>query len=98
MSSFYRGVVGSTYDVHRLENANVGRYGLADIPQPQDLDMAGVPAVHFHRFAIAYGLSVPPEELPDVELPSEQDPAKPRPTAPPPPGVVPYADSKDAFC
>jgi hypothetical protein len=98
LSPFYRKVVGSTYDIHRLENANVRRYGLADIPQPQDLDMAGIPAEHFHRFAIAYGLSVPPEELPDVELPSEQDPATPRPTAPPPPGVVPYADTKDAYC
>jgi hypothetical protein len=98
LSSFYRHVVSSTYDMHRLEDANVRRYALADIPQPEDLDMAGVPPKHFHRFAIAYGLSVPPGELPDVTLPSQQDRPKPRPKSPYPPGIVPYVDSKDTYC
>lgn len=98
LSSFYRRVVDSTYDDHRLEDANVRRYALASIPQPRDLEMAGVAPEHFHRFAIAYGLSVPPEELPEVTLPSQQEREKARPRAPLPRGVVPYGDSKDAYC
>jgi hypothetical protein len=98
LSSFYRRVVDSTYDDHRLEDANVRRYALAAIPQPRDLEMAGVTPEHFHRFAIAYGLSVPPEELPDVTLPSEQDRPGPRRKSPYPRGVVPYGDTKDTYC
>lgn len=40
------------------------------LPKPEDLDMNGIKLNKFHRFAIAYGLSVQEEGTPVVKLPS----------------------------
>jgi hypothetical protein len=56
--------------------------------------MSGLAVEHFGRFAIAYGLSIPPEEGPNVDLlPPEPEPLSRRPG--PPPGMTDYLDSKD---
>src|SRR5439155_168095 len=93
-SPFYRSVILSTYQNRNLENAGVGRYSLENLPLPDDLNMSGLREEHFQRFAVAYGLSIPPDEGPDVELrPPEPDP--PRGILGSPPGVTDYSDTKD---
>ncbi|MBI2524441.1 MAG: hypothetical protein HYY95_25315 [Candidatus Rokubacteria bacterium] len=88
-SSFFRSAILSTYDERSLGNAGVRRYSLEEVPLPDDLDMSGMASEHFRRFAVAYGLSIPPEEGPDVDLPPpECEP--PRRTPEPP--VTDYQD------
>jgi hypothetical protein len=93
-SPFYREAIHSTYDHRRLSDIGVRRYSLEDLPLPDDIDMSGLSPEHFRRFAVAYGLSIPPEEGPDVCL----EPPVPLPSSsgsPLPPGVTNYADTKD---
>jgi hypothetical protein len=93
-SSFYRSAILTTYERRGLGNAGVRPYSLEELPLPDDLEMSGLAAEHFRRFAIAYGLSIPREEGPDVDLlPPDPDPPRYRPG--PPPGTTDYGDSKD---
>lgn len=93
-SSFYQSAILSTYEHRGLANAGIRRYSLEQLPLPADLDMSGLASEHFRRFAVAYGLSIPPEEGPNVDLlPPEPEPIGHRPG--PPRGVPDYLDSKD---
>ena len=58
---------------------------MQDVPFPSDFDMSGISKDHFHRFAIAYGLSIPDHETPKVAGFPRQFP-----DAPPPPPAKPY--------
>jgi hypothetical protein len=91
---FYRSAVLQTYEANDLYSANVRRYSLEELPLPPELDMAGVPDAEFHRFAIAYGLSIPPEEAPRTNLPSSDTDPPPPPTPRGPTGTA-YEDTKD---
>ncbi len=37
------------------------------LPFPSDFDMSGIDRRHFHRFAVAYGLSIPKDEGPELK-------------------------------
>ena len=94
-SKWYREAIASTHADFKHEAIKVPPYGLLEVPYPSDLDMNGLPSESFHRFAIAYGLSVPFGEGPEVRLPSELEQIEQR--EPRPLDVTPYSDSKDVF-
>lgn len=47
------------------------------LPMPKDLETNGINPSEFHRFAVAYGLSIPLGEQPEIRLPSEMERDKP---------------------
>jgi hypothetical protein len=47
------------------------------LPTPQDLETNGIDDHEFHRFAVAYGLSIPEGEQPEIRLPSVIEQTKP---------------------
>lgn len=93
-SPFYRDTILRTYDDRPLAAAGVRRYHLEEVPRPEELSMSGLSDEYFHRFTVAYGLSIPPEEGSDVEL-LPPDPDPPRRRAGPPAGTGDYLDSKE---
>jgi hypothetical protein len=96
-SDFFQNTILSTYNNRQLDRLKIPSFTLKQAPVPEDLAMAGFDEEYFHRFAIAYGLSVPPAEHADYKLPSEIDSVasmNPRPLMLDP-GVVPYENSKD---
>jgi len=95
-STWYQKAISSTYKKFQHSNAGIPPYELIEVPKPADLDMRQIPAEHFRRFAISYGLSIPLGEGPDVRLPSQvPDAIKPQKARAS--GVVDYADSKDVY-
>lgn len=95
-SEWYQAAIGSTYQRFRQDNAGIPPYKLLEVPRPADLSMRGLPDDEFRRFAISYGLSIPAGEAPEVGLPSQFAEAE-KPPVWRPPGLVDYADSKDAY-
>lgn len=93
-SPFYRSAVLSTYEANQLYSTNVRRYSLEDLLLPDELAMDGLPPEQFHRFAVAYGLSIPPEEAAEIGLPSD-DIDRPAPRRPRRPDAPSYEDTKD---
>jgi hypothetical protein len=89
---FYRYAVLETYEERRLADTGVRRYALEALPVPDELDMSGIAPAHYGRFAVAYGLSIHPDEGPSVHLePPEPLPPKPRRG----PSPIDYFDTKD---
>ena len=93
LSRFYRDAIASTYGARPLASANIKPYRLEHVPVPSDLDVNDLPREHIHRFAVAYGLSIPPGESGDLDLPSTVSTEGPRSRRPP--RTTPYADTKD---
>jgi hypothetical protein len=67
---FYPEMIMSTHEEFGQRSAGIPPYRLVDVPVPDDFDMGTVDQHQFHRFAIAYGLSVPFGERPELRLPS----------------------------
>jgi len=97
-SKWYQDAVLSMHDERQHFNAGIPPYILGEIRKPKDLEMNGIAEKDFHRFAIAYGLSIPFGERPEqnIRLPSEFERA-PRPRAKPLAMAVDYSDSKDVY-
>lgn len=96
-SEWYRSAVLEMHEERQHFNAGIPPYILGEIRKPKDLEMSGIVEKDFHRFAIAYGLSIPYGERPEqtIQLPSEFAPvARPRRTIA---MTVDYCDSKDAY-
>lgn len=94
--AWYGAQINDTYETFRHDRAEIPPYGLREIPKPTELDMSGLPATEFNRFAIAYGLSIPLGEGPEIVLPSKVG-AAPKPPMRTIKGIVDYEDSKDAY-
>jgi len=94
-SKWYRQTINSMW-ARAHKNAGIPRYAIMTVPAPSDLEMNGLHDGEFHRFAIAYGLSIPVGEGAEVGLPSEFDKAAPSRRKRPVHGVS-YEDSKDAW-
>ena len=65
-SKFYRHTIESTHTAFDHKYAGIPVYDLRDVPFPgqggteaDQFDMSGIEHSHFHRFSIAYGLSIP---------------------------------------
>lgn len=85
-SKFYKNALKSTYTSFRQEK-NSDRYSefeLDDVENSDQLNLSAqfnmneIPQRNFHRFAIAFGLSIPSYKMPDFQLPSFW---KPRPSS-----------------
>ncbi len=74
-SGFYQYAIKSTYKAFK-QYKNPERYSPIEIEKitipesPDYFTMNGVTSQYSHRFAIAFGLSIPEYEMPDFELPS----------------------------
>jgi hypothetical protein len=93
---FFQKAIISTYMRHNLGAFGVPPFELIEVPAPPDLQMQSVDPNEYHRFLIAYGLSVPFGEGPDIKLPSQFNvtvPTRSNRTI-----VIPdYGDHKDIF-
>lgn len=91
---FYQQAVLDTYKDFQQAQAGIKPYQLCCIPLPSDLDMQGLRATWFHRYAIAYGLTIPDGEFPQFLFPKKED----IPRFPPPlrGGPDRYEDTKDS--
>ena len=78
-TSFYTQAITSTHKDFNHKNAGIPEYGVRSLPFPKDLETNGISDREFHRFAVAYGLSIPTGEQPEVRLPSEMEQVKPVP-------------------
>jgi hypothetical protein len=76
---FYQETIMSTHGEFGQTRAGIPPYKLMDVPLPDDFDMGTVDRRYFHRFAIAYGLSVPFGERPELRLPSQVQRPEPLP-------------------
>ena len=70
-SDYYSDTIPATYDVFRFDAAGIPRFTMIDVPLPSDFDMSGIDEAHFHRFAIAYGLSIPDYQAQRFNLPRQ---------------------------
>ncbi|HBB34319.1 MAG TPA: hypothetical protein DDZ80_23035 [Cyanobacteria bacterium UBA8803] len=96
LTSFYKKAILDTHVNFQHRNVGIPAYIQKNIPTPKDLSLNGLNPVEFHRFAVAYGLSIPKDEGAEFRLPSEM--AKAEPQALPNYGSEPnrYEDSKDS--
>ncbi|HTL90157.1 MAG TPA: hypothetical protein VL134_12215 [Leptolyngbya sp.] len=76
-TSFYQEAICSTHQARQHNDYGIPTYQPGSLPIPKDLETNGIDQREFHRFAVAYGLSIPPGEQPDVRLPSEMEPIQP---------------------
>lgn len=79
ISEYYQDTIYSTYDTFQLSSTGMPRYRMLDIPLPSDFSMKGIEQEHFHRFSIAYGLSIPDYQAPQFRLPRQFQKTPPRP-------------------
>jgi len=86
ISEFYRHTIESTHAAFDHKYAGIPVYDLRDVPFPgqggteaDKFDMSGIEHSHFHRFSIAYGLSIPDYEAPEVTGFPRQFPIVPSP-------------------
>ncbi|MBR8839624.1 MAG: hypothetical protein DSM106950_37905 [Stigonema ocellatum SAG 48.90 = DSM 106950] len=85
-AEYYRYTIESTHSAFNHQYADVPIYDFTELPFPgNDFDMSGIDHRHFHRFAVAYGLSIPEEEGSELKLPSlfpRITPRRPQPITP----------------
>lgn len=92
VSNYYVDTIESTYDAFHLNSTGVPRYKMDKIPVPSDLNMSGLEGHHFHRFSIAYGLSIPDYDAPKFTLPTQIRDIPPPPEGP---GWIPESGEDD---
>jgi len=95
-SPFYQKAVAAAYDRLTLRNYGIPPFDLVQVPPPPDILMGSVDSEEYHRFLIAYGLSMPFGEGPDFRLPSQFENVE-RPVAVRAAYIPNYADLKDIF-
>ncbi len=78
-SIFYTQAIKDTYSDFKHKDALIPEYEVRSLPAPKDLETNGISNREFHRFAVAYGLSIPTGEQPEIRLPSEMEQIKPAP-------------------
>jgi len=78
-TAFYNHAIKDTYSDFKHEDALIPEYEVQSLPAPKDLETNGISNREFHRFAVAYGLSIPTGEQPEIRLPSEMEQVKPAP-------------------
>ncbi|WP_170578457.1 hypothetical protein [Ruegeria arenilitoris] len=76
-SAFYQSAISMAYERNTLEFYGIPPFELIEVPAPPDLVMGSVPSSEYHRFLVAYGLSVPFGEGPEIRLPSQFERVKP---------------------
>lgn len=98
LTSFYKTAILDTHSDFQHKSAGIPSYIQKDVPTPKDLSMNGLTSDEFHRFAVAYGLSIPAGEAPKVRLPSLMENIEPElPGSTPWSGPERYEDTRDSF-
>jgi len=71
-SEIYRYSIEATYSAFQWYRAGGSPINIQDIimQESSDFTMNGIPTNYSHRFAIAFGLSIPEYEMPEFQLPS----------------------------
>jgi hypothetical protein len=82
ISDYYKDTIYATYDTFRLSSTGMPRYSMLEVPCPKEFSMRGIEEKQFHRFSVAYGLSIPDYQAPEFRLPRQF-------REPPPPPVGP---------
>jgi hypothetical protein len=97
-SKYYQDTIESTYSAYNHQYADVPLYQMKELPFPEsDFDMSGIERCYFHRFAVAYGLSIPEAEAPEVHLPSRFPYKPPQPFQPTTPEIGRYPDDHSSM-
>ena len=100
-SQYYQQTIKSTYVAFNHQDAGVPAYKVQELPFPKDdLDMSGIEKNKFHRFAVAYGLSIPDYQAPEFKLPSKfpyQPPQRMERTVPSSCLLGPYPDDNSSM-
>lgn len=76
-TTFYTQAITSTHKDFQQGDAGIPGYGVRSLPTPNDLETNGISSREFHRFAVAYGLSIPDGDQPEIRLPSEMERIRP---------------------
>jgi uncharacterized coiled-coil DUF342 family protein len=74
---FYERAIKSTHQDFQHARSGIPEYKVGSLPLPKDLETNGIEHHEFHRFAVAYGLSIPEGEQPEIRLPSVMEQTKP---------------------
>lgn len=97
-SQYYQDTIQSTYSACNHQYADVPSYQVEELPFPKgNFDMSGIERLYFHRFAVAYGLSIPEAEAPEVCLPSRFPRQPPQPVQPTTPEIGRYPDDHSSM-
>ncbi|MGV0023960.1 hypothetical protein [Phormidesmis priestleyi] len=76
-TSFYEQAIKSTHQDFQHARSGIPAYEVRSLPMPKDLETNGISQQEFHRFAVAYGLSIPEGEQPEIRLPRAMEQIKP---------------------
>ena len=68
---FFESAIMGSHAAESLSALSIPDLVKSIVPMPTDLEFGSIPPTEFHRFAIAYGLSVDFGEAPQFELPRE---------------------------
>ncbi|MDZ8189926.1 MAG: hypothetical protein RMX96_34460, partial [Nostoc sp. ChiSLP02] len=97
-SQYYQDTIEATYSACNHRYADIPPYKMKELPFPEsDLDMSGIERRYFHRFAIAYGLSIEEGGAPEVRLPSRFPHQPPPPVKPITPEIGRYPDDNSSM-
>ena len=78
ISKFYCDAIAETYHQRSHKKLRNTSLFFDKDPKPKELDLGSLNSTEYHRFLIAFGLSIRFGESPDFTLPSEHEPiAKP---------------------
>ncbi|MER3434783.1 MAG: hypothetical protein C4288_15510 [Leptolyngbya sp. ERB_1_1] len=69
-TKFYKQTIIATHTDFQHRNSGIPEYKIRSLPNPKDLETNGIHPKEFHRFSVAYGLSIPKGEQPEIRLPS----------------------------
>ncbi|NET36000.1 MAG: hypothetical protein F6K19_28895 [Cyanothece sp. SIO1E1] len=93
-TDFYQNTIQNTHQDFQQDRAGIPAYQIKQIPVPRELLMNGINRCEFHRFAVAYGLSIPHWEGAIIRLPSQLEVDSP-PTQPTIESATKYEDTRD---
>lgn len=95
VSGFYQWAIVGAYTARKMYQYGSPPLELTRVPSPANLDLRSVPPTEYHRFLIAFGLSVPFGEGPEFRLPSRfEDVERPKVRES---NVPNYQDHKDIY-
>jgi len=84
LSKYYTDTIPATHKVFNFKAARIPKFKMLDVPLPDNFSMSAIDRSHFHRFAVAYGLSIPDYQAPPFNLPRQF------PNHTPPPSFKPW--------
>ena len=94
-SGFYQSALEGAYSALNMRQFGSPPLKLAEVPSPPDLELRSIAPKDYHRFLIAFGLSVPFSEGPEIRLPSRFEDVEIR--KPREPDVPDYQDHKAIY-